>query len=448
MKSDAPKVLHPLYGRPMLRHVLDAAMGTGPEKTVVVINGRDAGKVREALKSDHVLFAVQGKPMGTADALSCGMKALGGFPGTALVLNGDMPLVTAKTLRRFLGLHRRRRNALSIASFIADDPGPYGRILRDERGKAIRIVEAGDASEDERAVKEVNSGLYAIERPALALLKKIRPNRKKKEYYLTDIFGLALGRGLKAEVHPAGDEGEFLGVNTRQELMQAHEALRKRHISLCLEKGVNFIDAGSVFIHPTASIGRETLIYPEVYLEGKTKIGKNCVIYPNVRVVDSSIGDRAVIKDSTLIEGSVIGRGAEVGPFAHIRPGSAVGPGAKIGNFVEVKKSSIGPLTKAMHLSYIGDATVGRGVNIGAGAITCNYDGKRKQRTVIESNVFVGSDSQLIAPVRIGRGSYIGAGSTITGDVPAGSLALSRVRQKTLKGWAKHRQALPKKEPV
>ena len=448
MKSDAPKALHSLYGRPMLRHVLDAAMGTGPEKTVVVINRRDAGKVREALKSDHVLFALQGKPMGTADALSCGLKALGGFSGTALVLNGDMPLVTAKTLRRFLRLHRRRKNALSIASFIAENPGPYGRIIRGGNGKAVGIIEAGDASGTEKAVNEVNGGLYAIERPALALLKRIGPNRKKKEYYLTDIFGLALKRGLKAEVHPAGEEGEFIGVNTKAELMQAHEALRKRHISLCLEKGVNFIDAASVFIHPTVSIGRETLIYPDVYLEGRTRVGKNCVIYPNVRVVDSSIGDRAVIKDSTLIEGSVIGRGAEVGPFAHIRPGSAVGPGAKIGNFVEVKKSSIGPLTKAMHLSYIGDATVGRGVNIGAGTITCNYDGKRKQRTVIESNVFVGSDSQLIAPVRIGRGSYIGAGSTITGDVPAGSLALSRVRQKTIRGWARHRQGLPKKEPV
>ncbi|MDP2166782.1 MAG: bifunctional UDP-N-acetylglucosamine diphosphorylase/glucosamine-1-phosphate N-acetyltransferase GlmU [Thermodesulfovibrionales bacterium] len=443
MNSNLPKVLHGLYNMPMLQYAMDAAAGLKPQKTVIV-----AGKNHQLLKdsvrpASGLTFAVQGMPRGTADALLCAAGKLQGFGGTTLVLNGDMPLITSGTLRRFLGLHKRHKNTLSAASFITDDAGSYGRVFRDKKGKAVRIIEALDAKEGERAIKEANSGIYAIEPAALPLLAKIGKNRIKGEYYITDLYEITGKQGLRTGIYPMGGEDEFMGINTMHDLLKAQEALRKRQVMFFVKKGVKFIDADSVFIHPYATIGRETLVYPNVYLDGKTKIGMRCVIYPNVRIIDSTVENNAQIKDSTLIEESVIGHRAQIGPFAHIRPGSSIGPSAKIGNFVEVKKSAIGKGTKAMHLSYIGDAAVGRDVNIGAGTITCNYNGFKKHRTVIEDNVFVGSGTQLVAPVRVKKGSYIGAGSTITKNVPPGSLALSRVKQKNIEGWVGKKTRIP-----
>jgi bifunctional UDP-N-acetylglucosamine pyrophosphorylase/glucosamine-1-phosphate N-acetyltransferase len=288
----------------------------------------------------------------------------------------------------------------------------------------------------QKKIKEVNSGIYAIEPEGLCLLKEIKLNESKGEYYLTDIVSIARDKGIKVDAFCIGSEDECIGINTREELDRARQLMKDRIIKRWLYRGVTFVDTNSVFISSNIHIGRGTIVYPNVHLEGNTKIGKRCTIYPNVRILDSIIGNGAVIKDSTLIEGSVVKRKASVGPFAHIRPGSEIGAGARIGNFVEVKKSVIGSGTKASHLTYLGDAKIGKDVNIGAGTITCNYDGYKKNITTIEDNVFIGSDSQLIAPVKIGKGAYVGAGSTITNDVPSKALALSRIKQKHFESWA------------
>lgn len=435
-----PKVLHPMLGSPMIEFVVRAVSAIKPKKTVVVI-GKDHQIIRESLKNwKNLEFAFQQKPLGTANALSASLGTLGDINGTVLVLNGDMPLVSAPTLKKFLSLHKKYGNSLSVASFIAKDPFAYGRILRGKDGKAVKIVESLDADKTELELKEVNSGLYAIEQSALKLIKKIKKNPKKGEYYITDLLELALKHGLRADAYTVGDESEFAGVNTLTELNSAQEILRQKAIASLIKKGVIFIDAGSTFVHPSAQIGSGTVIYPNVFIEGETSIGSGCKIYPNSRIVCSTIANNVVIKDCSIIEDSVIGESAQVGPFAHIRPGSLISSGAKIGNFVEIKNSVIGSGTKAMHLSYIGDAEVGSGVNIGAGTITCNYDGQKKHKTIIEDNVFIGSDSQLIAPVRVKMGAYVGAGSTITKDVPENSLALSRTRQENIPGWAGRRK--------
>lgn len=439
MNSPMPKVLHTIFDKPMLLYALDAACGLRPDATVVVVGEKNAEQIKEAVKTrPGVSFALQKEQKGTANALRCAASFLKGFKGTIVVLNGDSPLLRTETLKRFLSLHRKAGNALSAVSFAASDPGSYGRVVRDALGRPLGVVEEKDANADEKKISEVNSGIYAIEPEALPLLDAVKRNRLKGEYYLTDIVGMAVEEGLKTGVYRLGDESEFLGVNTREELCAAHELLRESLTSLWLKKGVNFIDPKSVFIEPSVKIGKETLIYPNVYLHGNTVIGKSCTIYPNVRIVDSIIKDGSQIKDSTLIEGSSVGPRAEIGPFAHIRPGSRIGA-SKIGNFVEVKKSTVADGTKAMHLSYLGDAMIGKGVNIGAGTITCNYDGKKKHRTVIENDVFIGSDSQLVAPVKLGKASYIGAGSTITKDVPPHALAVSRTAQKIVPNWRKKR---------
>lgn len=445
MKSSIPKVLHPIFERPMLHYPLDAALGLRPSR-VVVVTGKQPDAIKEALKSSgpktgELSFAVQDKLLGTAHALSAATPLLKGFKksGIILVLNGDVPLVTTGTLKKFIALHRKNGNAVSFISFVSEEPSQYGRVLRDKKGGLVKIIEQTDVEKKDKSINEFNSGVYALEAHALPLLKEIKRNKIKGEYYLTDLIGIALKKGLRAEAFPMGDESEFMGVNTRAELASAHGALRDRLIRHWLDRGVNFVDTGSVFIEPSVRIGPDTLIYPNVYLHGKTVIGRRCTIYPNVRIVDSRLKDGTVIRDSTLVEGSVVGPDAGIGPFAHIRPGCNIGS-AKIGNFVEAKKAAVGDGAKAMHLSYLGDASIGKGVNIGAGTITCNYDGMRKHRTVIGDGVFVGSDSQLVAPVRLGKGSYIGAGSTITRNVPPGALAVSRTKQKNVEGWASRKK--------
>jgi bifunctional UDP-N-acetylglucosamine pyrophosphorylase/glucosamine-1-phosphate N-acetyltransferase len=440
MKSSIPKVLHKLHDVPLLQYSLITAARLRPDRVIAVV-GKSQNLIKDSVKTDSgVRFAVQKTPKGTAHALKSAVPLLKGFKGTTVVMNSDTPLVTSETLRKFLVLHRRQGNSLSVLSFVAEDPGSYGRIIRDRDGRPLRVVEDRDATDEEKAVREVNSGVYAIESDALPLLSSIRLNRKKGEYYLTDLIDIAIRKGRSTGVFCVGEEEEFLGINTRRDLLRAHEVFRKRQADYWLERGVNFIDPDAVFIGPSVAIGRETVIYPNVFLQGDTRVGSGCTIFPNVRIIDSSILDGATVKDSSVIEESTIGREAQVGPFAHLRPGSKIGNAARIGNFVEVKKSTIGGGTKAMHLTYIGDSEVGRKVNIGAGTITCNYDGRKKHKTVIGDEVFVGSDSQLVAPVRLGKGSYVGAGSTVTEDVPAGALALSRARQRNLKGWKRKKR--------
>ncbi len=443
MKSALPKVLHEVNGKPMVQHVIDSLQQLRSKNNIVVI-GKSGDEIRDALAGYPVTFATQKEPKGTGDALKAAAQQLKNFSGTLLIVSGDTPLISAATLKNLLSLHKRNREDISMISFIAGGPHSYGRIIR-EGEKVKAIVENKDADEAQKKINEVNSGIYAFESPILDLLKEIKVNKAKGEYYLTDIIDIAVRKGRSVGAHILGNETELTGINTREDLCRAAHYHREKIVSKWMENGVSFIDRSSVFIHPDAKIGSDTIIYPNVHIEGRTVIGKGCILYPNTRIVDSTIGDCAVIKDSTLIESSHVKQKAAVGPFAHIRPGSIIGVSSKIGNFVEVKKSTIGSGTKASHLSYLGDADIGENVNIGAGTITCNYDGKEKHRTLIEADVFIGSDTQIVAPVRIGKGAYVGAGSTITKDVPPFALALSRTGQRHIEKWATRKKGKNKK---
>lgn len=443
MKSSLPKVLHKINGKPMIRLVAESVRTLKPKTGIVVVGGNSEG-IKEALAGCEVRFAVQEEQKGTADALKAAARKLKGFKGTVLVLNGDTPLINTAILKSLLSLHKKNREDISMISFIAGSGHSYGRIVREGK-RVTAIVEDKDADERQKKIREVNSGIYAFRPDALRLLKNIGINPKKGEYYLTDIVGIAAGKGFRIGAHMLGSETELTGVNTPSELCKASAYHRERIVSDWMGKGVSFIDRISAFVHPDSKIGSDTVIYPNVHIEGTTVIGRGCTIYPNTRITDSVIGDNVTIKDSTVIESSTVKNNAAIGPFAHIRPGSVIGSSSKIGNFVEVKKSVVGNGTKASHLSYLGDAEIGRNVNIGAGTITCNYDGKHKHKTLIHEGVFIGSDSQLVAPVEIGREAYVGAGSTITKNVPPYALAISRTGQKHIEKWALRRQARNKK---
>jgi bifunctional UDP-N-acetylglucosamine pyrophosphorylase/glucosamine-1-phosphate N-acetyltransferase len=445
MKSAMPKVLHPICGTTMLGSVLDTVRKLKPDR-VVVIAGRHIDSIRKAVGNADISFAFQKEPKGTGHALLCARPALKDFDGTIVVMNGDTPLVTADTIRRFLKLHGKNGNALSVLSFRAERPDDYGRIVRDGSGRVTAIVEGRDADAAQKEIDEVNSGVYAFRLDALSLLGAIRINRAKGEYYLTDIVASAFRRGMKTSAYCIGSEMEFMGVNTAEELLAAMRLMNRNIVRKWAARGVRFLDPGSVYIEQGVSVGRDTFIYPNVYLEGETKIGRASKIFPNVRIVNSVVGNSALIKDSTVIENSRVRDRASVGPFAHLRPGSDVGLDAKVGNFVEMKKAVLGKSSKASHLTYLGDAVIGKAVNIGAGTITCNYDGEKKHLTTIGDNVFVGSDSQLVAPVIVGKGAYIGAGSTITNDVPPGALSLSRTEQKNIRDWAKKKRVEKEKD--
>lgn len=444
MKSPIPKILHPLCGVPMIQYVIEIAKSLKPAQLITVINNN-----HEEVKLfliDKTSRAIQRKPLGTADALKAGLRAIK-KELSVLVINGDTPLIKEETLKRFVRIHKKDRNSISVLSFITEKPSSYGRIVRDSNGNVIAIRESIDATPNEREIKEVNSGIYLIEPPAFSLLNLIKKNPKKGEYFLTDIISLGAKKGLKVRAYPLAKEEELLGINTRKELAFAEELMRKRINEGLMLEGITMVNPDSTYIERDVRIGIDTVIYPGAYIEGKSIIGKGCKIYQNVRISNSVIGDNVIIKDSSVIEESIIKEGAVIGPFAHLRPGTKIEKDARIGNFVEVKKSSIGEGTKAMHLSYIGDAEIGKNVNIGAGTITCNYDGFKKHRTIIQDNVFIGSDTQLVAPVRVSKGAYIGAGSTITKDVPADCLAITRSPQRHIPGWAeKHRKRHRKEE--
>lgn len=444
MKSSLPKVLHRVCGKPMVRLVAETASGLKPEQTIVVVGAENEG-LRAALSDLPVAFAVQKKPLGTGDALKTAMAFFKDFQGDVLVLGGDTPLISVQTLKLFLAHHKKMREDISLLSFSMPGSHSYGRVVR-KGNRVDAIVENRDANEEQKKIEEVNSGIYAIRHSCLDLIKKIKMNKAKGEYYLTDIVKLAVDKGLRVGGHALSDELELSGINTRQELHAAEKFMQRKIVSEWMSKGVSFIDAESAFIHQDVELGADTLIYPNVQIEGKTAIGPGCVIYPGVRISDCIIGNHVTIKDSTVIEDSIIMDRATVGPFAHIRPKSVIGVSVKVGNFVEIKKSVLGEGTKASHLSYLGDAEIGKNVNIGAGTITCNYDGKNKNKTVIEDDVFIGSDTQLIAPVSVKRGAYVGAGSTITKDVPAEALAVSRADQRIIAGWAKKKKIAVKGE--
>jgi len=439
MHSSIPKVLHKLNGYPMLYYVINSIKLLNPDIIIIVCGTHNNEKIKKEFSNNNIIFAIQANPLGTADALLSSEEHLKEFEGNILVLNGDTPLIKSGTLKSFLEKHKKDENHLSVISFYTENPTGYGRIIRDSSKRPVMIKEEGDVNDQERQIKEVNSGVYLIKTEIFSLIKKINKNEKKGEYYLTDILKLAYKQGLRCEVYPIGNKEEFIGINTKEELLKAQRLMRLRTVMYWIHKDVGIMDEERVYIDTEVEIGEGSYLYPEVFIEGKTKIGKNCIIYPNVRIINCEIGEGVVIRENSSLESAMIEDGVSIGPFARIRPKSIIKKGAKIGNFVEVKASIIGEFTKVLHLSYIGDAEIGNNVNIGAGTITCNYDGKNKHKTIIEDKAFIGSDTQLIAPVCVKKGAFIGAGSTITKDVPEKALAISRVKQKNIEGWVKKR---------
>jgi bifunctional UDP-N-acetylglucosamine pyrophosphorylase/glucosamine-1-phosphate N-acetyltransferase len=448
MRSRTVKVLHPVWGRPMLSWVLDALEAITPERRVVVL-GHQADRVREATSAYAYETVVQREQRGTGHAVMCARPLLEQHPGDVLILNGDLPLLRGTTLSTFLARHRDSGASLSVLTTEVPDAARYGRIVR-QGGELARIVEAGDASPAELAIHEINCGVYiASTADLLAAIDDLTTANAQGEYYLTDAVERLARSGKRVAGIRHADAGEVLGVNDRAELAQAVAILAERKRAALMDAGVMLLDPPRTFIDPRARIGRDTVIYPGVWIEGDSVIGEECVIHPHSRLTEVRIGDRVTIKDSCVIQSAEIHDGSQVGPFAHLRPGTYLCAGVKVGNFVETKKAFLGEGSKAMHLSYLGDAELGRDVNVGAGTITCNYDGQHKHRTVLEDGVFIGSDTQLVAPVRVGAGAYVGAGSTVVKDVPPGSLALSRAPQRTIEGWVERkRQAKGSKKPA
>lgn len=448
MKSSTIKILHRAAGRPIVDYVLDLAAGIGNTIPVMVI-GHQRDDVQKAV-GGRARFAVQAEQLGTGHAVLQAAQILesGNLRGKRiLILSGDVPLTRPETLKRLLDEHERGRNALTLLTMKLDQPGMYGRILRDGSGAVTKIVEAKDASADEKKINEVNAGIYVFSGEHLFdNLRGLSNSNAQGEYYLTDLLAVLRKAGHRVGAVIADDPVEALGVNSRADLAQVEAEIQRRIVQKLMAEGVTFRNPSTVVIDSTVSIGNDTVIYPFVTLEGSTTIGSGCVIEPGVHLANVRVGANVHVKTGTVAEGAEIADEAMVGPYAHLRPGTKLGRHVKVGNFVETKKAVFGEGAKASHLSYIGDAEVGADVNIGAGTITCNYDGVNKHKTILEDGVFIGSDSQLVAPVRVGKGAYVGAGSTITKDVPPDALAITRAPQKVVEGWATKRRERVKKK--
>ena len=426
MKSNRAKVLHELGGRPLIAHVARTAASLKPQKIIVVV-GYQAEEVETATRAEVgelASFVLQAEQRGTGHAMECARALLENSDSLLLSLYGDGPLIRAETMRNLIEHHRASGASCSILSVRLENPTGYGRIIRDESGQFQRIVEQKDATEEERKIREINSGIYCFETKDLfEALKRVEPKNQQGEYYLTDVAEILLALGRKVEVFVHHDAREVSGINTRAELAEFENLLRRNAIRrLMLEGGVTFIDPSHAYVSPDAQIGRDTIVHPDVTIEGTSVIGEGCVIRSGARITNSRLGDEVVVKDHSVIVDSEIASRCSVGPFAHLRMNAALEEKATVGNFVEVKKSRLKRGTKAMHLSYLGDATIGERTNIGAGTVTCNYDGVRKHETVIEDDVKIGSDTMLVAPVRVGARSVTGAGSVVTKDVPPDSL--------------------------
>lgn len=439
-KSDTIKVLHPLMGKSMLQWVVDSVQKLGPGRIHIVV-GYQKELVQESISGRNLNFVFQKKQLGTAHAVFSARSVLNTEPDKdLLIMNGDLPLIRAETLRPLLRQHRERGNSLTFLTTDLDDPTGFGRVMLSD-DQPFRIIEEKDATPAQRKVKEISVGIYLFDVKALLRnLSRISNKNKKGEYYLTDMIEIFARGSQKVGKYKTKNTEEIVGVNDRYELARAVDVLRLRKIKTLTDAGVTVYDPRSTWIDYDVKVGRETVIYPSVILEGKSVIGSHCTLYPYVHVIDTSVGKRVKLLSSSMIEQSVIQDEAQVGPFTHLRPNSVIQKGAKVGNFVEMKNTVFGPYSKAGHLSYLGDAEIQDRVNIGAGTITCNYDGIRKSKTKIESGAFIGSGTELVAPVKIGKRAYVGAGSTITKDVGPEALAVSRSRQKEKPGWARRKR--------
>ena len=440
MRSNRPKVLHRLAGLPLLEHVIRAAQSLEPKSTGIVI-GHQAERIRASL-SEHkgLRFAVQVEQLGTGHALLQAMPLLRNQCGTLVVLSGDVPLIQPSTLRRLLTTHHAASAALTVVTARVTRPYGYGRVVRKE-GRLSRIVEERDASDTQRQLNEINGGIYALDlEPLFDALRDIRRAGAAGEIYLPSLVKVYRRRGLPVEALEVTNPDEVRGINSQTELAEVRRIVRQSKNEELMAVGVTLEDPATTYVDMDVTVGPDTVIHPGVILEGHTRVGARCELHAGVRIVDSTVGDDVVVNNHCVIQRTRIERGARVGPFAHLRPETEVGQNARIGNFVETKKTTLGQGSKANHLTYLGDATIGAGVNVGAGTITCNYDGDAKHPTTIGNGVFIGSGTELVAPVSLEDGAYIAAGSCITEDVPAGALGVARNRQVNKVGWAGRRK--------
>jgi bifunctional UDP-N-acetylglucosamine pyrophosphorylase/glucosamine-1-phosphate N-acetyltransferase len=432
MRSDLPKVLHPLAGRPLLSHVLDAARALSPRR-IVVVHGHGAEKVRAAFAgASDIDWVLQAEQLGTGHAVQQAAPKLDAA-GDALILYGDVPLVSADTLRRLVDA---ASGALAVLTTELDDPTGYGRVVRDRKGNVARIVEHKDASTEERGIREVNAGFYAVGAARLSTwLARLKNENSQREYYLTDIVTFAVGEGLPVAGVRVEDPFEVAGVNSKRELALLERVVQERQAERLLEAGVTLADPHRIDVRGTLECGRDVAIDVNCVFEGRVRLGDGVRVGANCILRNVAIGAGSEVLPFCHLDDAELGARCRIGPYARIRPGTRLAEEVHIGNFVEVKASRLGAGSKANHLAYVGDAEVGAKVNVGAGVITCNYDGALKHKTIIEDECFIGSDSTLVAPVRIARGSYIGAGSTISKDTPAGQLTVARAKQVSIPGW-------------
>lgn len=430
MKSAHPKVLHNLCGKAMISYIAEAATEIKPKTFVAVVSPVAAKSVKAELPA-KAKVVVQEEPLGTGHAVQTSEPALKGFAGTVLVLCGDTPLITGRTLKSLVKAHKDRRAAATVLTAKVDDPHGYGRIIRGNGG-IKRIVEERDTDPMESLIREVNTGTYCFDGIKLfAALHEIEPENSQQEQYLTDVIEVFFEKNEKVAAFQVEDSMETVGVNSRAQLADAEMIMQARLNREHMTRGVTLIHPMLTYIDATVNIGRDTVVYPNTFLTGKTTVGEGCLLGPSCQIVDSRVGDSCEITFSVVRE-SRLAAGVKIGPFANVRPGSKVDSNGKVGSFVEIKAAEIGKDSKVPHLSYIGDATIGDGVNVGAGTITCNFDGARKHRTVVGDNAFIGSDTILVAPVHVGKGAYTGAGSTITKDVPDDGLGIERSEQRNL----------------
>jgi len=434
MKSKLPKVLHNICGRSMISYVMDAVVSAGVKRTVVVV-GYGAETVAHEV-GEATEIACQAEQLGTAHALMQAGPLLKGFDGHLLVLCGDTPLIEVVTLSGLIQRHIEAGLSATVLTAVMEDPTGYGRVIRERQGKVLKIVEEKDASLKEKQVREINTGIYCFKADGLfETLEQVGPANAQGEYYLTDVIERYVCEGREVGAVVLENPAEVTGINDRVQLAVAERYMRGRIVEDLMKAGVTVVDPPSTFIDRQVRIGRDTTIYPFTFIEGDTVIGEDCIIGPGSRIADATVGNGVRVQNAVVTESS-IGDCCLIGPFAYLRPGTKLGKGIKVGDFVEIKNSQIGDGSKVPHLSYVGDAIVGEKVNIGCGTVTCNYDGRGKWLTRIGDGAFIGSNTNLVAPVEVGAGAYTGAGSTITKDIPAGALGVERAGQKVVPDWS------------
>lgn len=444
MKSKLYKVLHPVCGKPMVQHVVDTLASMRVEDVVVVV-GHGADTVQATL-GERVAYALQKEQLGTAHAVQQAASFLQAKEGTTFILYGDVPLLSEETLTALLHFHEDKKAAATVLTAVLPDPTGYGRIVRNDSGEVMEIVEHKDASDEVRAIKEINTGIYCFDNQKLwNALAQVKNDNVQGEYYVTDCIGILRQAGEKVVAFEAADPDETMGVNDRAQLSEAEAYMRKRIAVRHMKNGVSIIDPLSTYIEADVTIGSDTILQPGTYLRRGTTIGSDCVIGPQADLSNTKVANGVTISYSVLVDAKVDEQ-ATVGPFAYVRPGTEIGPQTKIGDFVELKNAKIGKGTKIPHLSYVGDAEIGEGVNIGCGTITVNYDGAVKHKTVVQDGSFIGCNTNLVAPVTVGKNAYVAAGSTINQDVPDDALAIARERQVNKPGYANKLPRKSKKE--